>query len=119
MFLDEAIRQAQAAAEQKFLFRKIGLPFDYASQPDDFPSKAFANAKEARSNLPNPDGLGSGFHFSCRLCTTNARARCRHPLSPRLSCNPAYPRVIRCFSELSCDFHFLRRLGLRPATTCG
>ncbi len=66
MFLDEAIRQAQAAAEQKFLFRKIGLPFDYASQPDDFPSKAFANAKEARSNLPNPDGLGSGFHFSCR-----------------------------------------------------
>jgi hypothetical protein len=66
MFLDEAIRQAQAAVEQKFLFRKIGLPFDYASTADDFPSKAFATAKEARSNLPNPAGLGSGFHFSCR-----------------------------------------------------
>lgn len=66
MFLDEAIRQAQSAAEQKFLFRKIGLPFDYASQGDDFPSKAFATAKEARSNLPNPAGLGGGFHFSCR-----------------------------------------------------
>ncbi len=66
MFLDETIRLAQSAAEQKFLFRKIGLPFDYASTSDDFPSKAFATAKEARSNLPNPSGLGGGFHFSCR-----------------------------------------------------
>ncbi len=65
-FLDDAVRQALAAVEQKFLFRKIGLPFDYASSPDDFPSKAFANAKEARGNLPNPVGLGGGFHFSCR-----------------------------------------------------
>ena len=65
-FLDEAIRQAQAAVEHKFLFRKIGLPFDYASHPDDFPSKAFATAKEARANFPNPSGLGSGYHFSCR-----------------------------------------------------
>lgn len=66
MFLDDHIRQAQEAVEQKFLFRKIGLPFDYASSPDDFPSKAFANAKEARSNQPNPSGLGAGYHFSCR-----------------------------------------------------
>lgn len=66
MFLDNHIRQAQAAVEQKFLFRKIGLPFDFASNPDDFPSKAFANAKEARTNQPNPSGLGTGFHYSCR-----------------------------------------------------
>lgn len=66
MYLDETIRQVQAAVEQKFLFRKIGLPFDYASSPEDFPSKCFATAKEARSNLPNPTGLGAGFHFSCR-----------------------------------------------------
>ncbi|MDR1745646.1 MAG: hypothetical protein LBS30_07835 [Planctomycetota bacterium] len=65
-FLDEAVRQAQAAVEQKFLFRKIGLPFDYASDPDDFPSKCFATAKEARSNQPNPTGFGAGFHFTCR-----------------------------------------------------
>lgn len=66
MHVDEAVRTAQAAIEQKFLFRKIGLPFDYASDPDDFPSKYFATAKEARANQPNPSGLGSGFHYSCR-----------------------------------------------------
>ena len=66
MYLDDAIRQAQAAVEQKFLFRKIGLPFDYASDPEDFPSKAFATAKEARASQPNPSGLGAGYHFSCR-----------------------------------------------------
>ena len=65
-FLDDDARRAQAAVEQKFLFRKIGLPFDYASDPDDFPSKCFATAKEARSNQPNPTGLGAGFHFTCR-----------------------------------------------------
>ncbi len=65
-FLDEAIRQAQSAIEHKFLFRKLGLPYDYASPPDEFPSKAFATAKEARSKLPNPAGLGAGYHFSCR-----------------------------------------------------
>lgn len=65
-FLDEAVRQAQAAVEQKFLFRKIGLPFDYASSPDDFPSACFATAKEARANQPNPTGFGAGFHFTCR-----------------------------------------------------
>ncbi len=66
VYLDAAARAAQAAVEQKFLFRKIGLPFDYSSSPDDFPSRAFANAKEARQNLPNPSGLGAGFHFTCR-----------------------------------------------------
>ncbi len=65
-FLDEAIRQAQSAIEHKFLFRKLGLPYDYASPPDEFPSKAFATAKEARGNLPNPAGLGAGYHCSCR-----------------------------------------------------
>ncbi len=65
-FLNDAVQRALAAVEQKFLFRKIGLPFDYASNPDDFPSKAFANAKEARNNLPNPTGLGGGYHYSCR-----------------------------------------------------
>ncbi len=65
-FLDDAVKQVQTAVEQKFLFRKIGLPFDYASKPDDFPSKAFATAKEARANQPNPTGLGAGYAFSCR-----------------------------------------------------
>ena len=64
--LDDSAKQAQATVEQKFLFRKIGLPFDYASNPDDFPSRAFATAKEARSGLPNPLGLGGGYHYSCR-----------------------------------------------------
>ncbi len=65
-FLDDAIKQVQTAIEHKFLFRKIGLPFDYASKPDDFPSKAFATAKEARGNIPNQSGLGGGYAFSCR-----------------------------------------------------
>ncbi|MCD8138736.1 MAG: hypothetical protein LUE17_02985 [Planctomycetaceae bacterium] len=66
MFLDDAVRTVQGAVEQRFLFRKIGLPFDYASDPEDFPSKAFATAKEARANQPNQSGLGGGYHFSCR-----------------------------------------------------
>ncbi len=65
-FLDESVRQAQTAVEQKFLFRKLGLPFDYASPPEEFPAKTFATAKEARGNIPNPQGLGSGFFYSCR-----------------------------------------------------
>ena len=65
-FLDDSIRAAQAAVEQKFLFRKIGLPFDYASDPEEFPSKSFATAKEARSNLPNPMGIGGGYAWTCR-----------------------------------------------------
>jgi hypothetical protein len=66
MFLDNAIQAARAAVEQKFLFRKIGLPFDYASDPEDFPSKFFATAKEARANQPNPSGMGAGYHYACR-----------------------------------------------------
>lgn len=66
MHVDESIRTAQAVIEQKFLFRKLGLPFDYASSPDDFPSKFFATSKEARTNTPNPSGLGGGFYYSCR-----------------------------------------------------
>ncbi|MCC8190644.1 MAG: hypothetical protein LIP77_08425 [Planctomycetes bacterium] len=66
LYLDDVIRRVQSAVEQKFLFRKIGLPYDYASSPDDFPSKAFATAKEARNNLPNPLGEGGGFYHTCR-----------------------------------------------------
>ncbi len=65
-YLDGIIRAAQAAIEEKFLFRKLGLPFDYASSPDDFPSKFFATSREARTNQPNPSGLGGGYHFTTR-----------------------------------------------------
>ncbi len=65
-YLDGIIRGAQAAIEEKFLFRKLGLPFDYASSPDDFPSKFFATSREARTNQPNPSGLGGGYHFTAR-----------------------------------------------------
>lgn len=65
-FLDDVVRKVQTEVEQKFLFRKIGLPYDYASPADDFPAKAFATAKEARANLPNPAGLGAGYAYSCR-----------------------------------------------------
>ncbi len=65
-YLDAIVRSAQAAIEDKFLFRKLGLPFDYASSPDDFPSKFFANSREARTNQPNPSGLGGGYHFTAR-----------------------------------------------------
>ncbi|MDR1613648.1 MAG: hypothetical protein LBT97_12830 [Planctomycetota bacterium] len=65
-FLDEAVRQAQNAVETKFLFRKLGLPFDFASGPDDFPSRNFAAARETRVGEPNPHGLGAGFSHSCR-----------------------------------------------------
>ncbi|MDR1534719.1 MAG: hypothetical protein LBU64_06410 [Planctomycetota bacterium] len=65
-FLDEAVRRVMTAVEDGFLFRKIGLPFDYASDPNDFPSRLLASAKEARAGRPNPAGIGSGYHHSCR-----------------------------------------------------
>lgn len=64
--LDEAVRRAQNAVETRFLFRKLGLPFDFASDPDDFPSRNFAVARETRAGVPNPSGLGTGFAHSCR-----------------------------------------------------
>lgn len=65
-FLDDRVRMAMEAIEERFLFRKIGLPFDYAAERDNFPSQNLATAREARAFLPNPSGLGGGYHFSCR-----------------------------------------------------
>ncbi|MDR2391748.1 MAG: hypothetical protein LBE84_08740 [Planctomycetota bacterium] len=65
-FLDNLVRRAMTAIEERFLFRKIGLPFDYAAERDNFPSPNLATAREARSLVPNPSGLGGGYHFSCR-----------------------------------------------------
>lgn len=64
-FLDSRVRAAQSVIEQRFFFRKLGLPFDYASQPGDFPSRFFANAREARQAVPNSQGFGAGFAMSC------------------------------------------------------
>lgn len=65
-FVDEATRHIQSVIEQRFLFRKLGLPFDYAAPQEEFPAKTLATAKEARGNIPNPLGLGSGYFHSCQ-----------------------------------------------------
>lgn len=64
--LDESMAAAWNAIDEKFLFRKLGLPYDFASNPDDFPSQAFATARDVRGGLPNPQGEGSGLACMCR-----------------------------------------------------
>ncbi|MCX7935500.1 MAG: hypothetical protein N3A66_09625, partial [Planctomycetota bacterium] len=47
-----------------FIFRRLGLCFDYASDPDDFPRRPLPTAREARNRQPNAAGLGSGIAYT-------------------------------------------------------
>lgn len=60
LLLNDRVRTIQNALEQRFIFRKLGLCYDYASDPEDFPRKTLPTAKEARENQPNAAGLGTG-----------------------------------------------------------
>lgn len=58
--LDGAAQAAMGALEEKFVFRKLGICYDYAAKPDEFPPKTLPTAEEAKASKPNPYGLGTG-----------------------------------------------------------
>jgi hypothetical protein len=62
--LDSVIRKIQSRLEESFIYRKLGLCFDYAAPPGQFPPQTLPNPKEARNMQPNPDGEGTGIFES-------------------------------------------------------
>jgi|GEM_PF-1360305 len=58
--LSDAARAAMSHLEHNFLYRKLGIVFDYASRPGDFPSATLPKMREARAGQPNPAGVGTG-----------------------------------------------------------
>lgn len=64
--IDERIQSARKVLETAFLYRKLGVCFDYACDPKQFPPNTLPSAKEARDGTPNPSGAGAGACQSTR-----------------------------------------------------
>jgi hypothetical protein len=58
--LDNRVRALQAVLEECFLFRKLGLCYDYGTTPEDFPRKTLPVSEETRKGLPNRAGCYTG-----------------------------------------------------------
>jgi len=58
--LEPRIRAAKAILETEFIFRKLGLCYDFASDPEDFPRKTLPNPREIRAAQPSLSGRGAG-----------------------------------------------------------
>ncbi|MHC4870887.1 MAG: hypothetical protein ACYTFY_03485 [Planctomycetota bacterium] len=46
--------------EHNFIFRKMGIAFDYVSRPGDFPRSALPKSSDIKSGIPNAAGIGTG-----------------------------------------------------------
>jgi len=62
--LNICVRSAMQTLESAFIFRRLGLCFDYASDPADFPRRTLPTSREAHAGLPNAMGLGSGIAYT-------------------------------------------------------
>ncbi len=58
--LSENVNSATVHLEESFIFRKMGIVFDYASRPGDFPRAALPKKKDIESGKPNVAGIGTG-----------------------------------------------------------
>ncbi|MFH0911839.1 MAG: hypothetical protein V1918_10090 [Planctomycetota bacterium] len=58
--LEAKVRPALAHLEHNFIFRKLGIAFDYMSRPGDFPRNTLPKPRETREDRPNPAGIGTG-----------------------------------------------------------
>lgn len=56
----DKIFEALDHLEHNFIFRKMGIAFDYVSRPGDFPRSALPKASEVKENKPNSAGIGTG-----------------------------------------------------------
>ncbi len=65
--LNTSILRAIAALENGFIFRKLGVCYDYVTTPGEFPRRTLPNAQEARDSLPNAAGLGTGLADCSKL----------------------------------------------------
>ncbi len=62
--LDNRVRELQAVLEECFLFRKLGLCYDYGTTPEDFPRNTLPVSDETRRGIPNRSGLYTGINRS-------------------------------------------------------
>ncbi len=66
--LNDRIQLVHNVLVDHFIFRKLGICYDYRSSPEDFPRKTLPTADEARDHRPNHAGLGAGM----AECTRNS-----------------------------------------------
>jgi hypothetical protein len=67
--LEAFVRPGLEHFEHNFFFRKVGLAYDYASPPGDFPRSSLPSPKEVRDGTPNKAGIGSGMaHSAMTTC---------------------------------------------------
>lgn len=57
---------AAAYLEHHFVFRKLGLAYDYISPKGQFPSPTLPTMRDVREKIPNAAGLGTGMGDSLR-----------------------------------------------------
>ncbi|MBN1257209.1 MAG: hypothetical protein JXA52_05840, partial [Planctomycetes bacterium] len=65
--LQDFVSKGLGHLEHNFIFRKLGITYDYASPPRDFPRSTLPNVKEVREGMPNAAGIGTGM----TNCTAN------------------------------------------------
>ncbi|MBP5234049.1 MAG: hypothetical protein J6333_11665, partial [Planctomycetes bacterium] len=58
--LRAAAEEALARLADSFVYRKLGICYDYFCPPESLPSPMLPHPKDVRQGLPNPMGLGSG-----------------------------------------------------------
>lgn len=93
--VDDRVRLIQETLQRHFIFRKLGLCYDYASSPEEFPRKTLPTSREARAGKPNPGGLGTGM----AECTSNG-ALIFDGYLLRLELGIAHPEEERIFDRL-------------------
>ncbi len=93
--LNDCLRGALQILEAGFIYRKLGLCYDYVSLPGEFPRKTLPTAREGREGKPNPGGQGTGMAG----CTQNGGLLFDGYLL-RLECGVAQPGEGRIFDRL-------------------
>ncbi len=58
--LSETMHRVVVALEEGFVFRKLGLCYDYRASPKEFPRKTLPTANETKQNKPDACARGSG-----------------------------------------------------------
>ena len=72
LYLNDRARLALQNLQERFIFRKLGICYDYATTPEDFPRKTLPDARDAREGRPNRSGLGTGRIYTITYKVTDS-----------------------------------------------